>query len=131
MQPEFSEDPATVMEFQALRGAVGLTVFSEAATALSLRNQLYGLWLRCDDDLVGMGRLIGDGGIFAQVTDIAVHPCLQRQGWGDQIVSRLMFWADANLPGDCYISLIAEPGAEKLYARHGFVMRTGMSRQRL
>lgn len=130
MLPEFSENPPTVKEFQDLRRAVGLTVFSDLATATSLENRLHGVWLRQADELVGMGRLIGDGGIFAQVTDIAVNPRWQRQGWGDQIVSRLMFWSDANLPADCYISLIAEPGADKLYARHGFVMRTGMSRQR-
>jgi GNAT superfamily N-acetyltransferase len=75
-----------------------------------------------------MGRLIGDGGCFAQITDIAVHPDHQRQGLGTQVMAALMGWAEANLPKGCYISLIADPGAENLYAKFGFTERYGMAR---
>jgi GNAT superfamily N-acetyltransferase len=120
--------PPSVPQFRDLRGAAGLSRFTEETARISLANYLHGEWLYEGDELVGMGRLIGDGGCFAQVTDMAVHPRLQGQGWGGRIMSRLMAWADANLPAQCYISLIADNGAEKLYARHGFELRVGMSR---
>ncbi|MEM6891334.1 MAG: GNAT family N-acetyltransferase [Pseudomonadota bacterium] len=129
MPPDFSDAHPTVAEFRSLRAAAGLSSFSDEATRISLRNSLYAVWLRDEGELVAMGRLIGDGGTFAQVTDIAVHPRLQRQGWGDRIITQLMAWADAQLPSGCYISLIADPGAERLYAKHGFERRTGMARR--
>ncbi len=126
--PEFSDRPATVAELRALREAAGLGAFSEAGTAVALNNTVYAAWLRDGDELVGMGRLVGDGGCFAQLTDIAVHPRLQKQGFGTQIMAQLMGWAETNLPPDCYISLIADPGAEALYTKYGFQPRNGMAR---
>lgn len=115
--------------FRGLRHAAGLGVVGEDATRIALQKTLHGVWLWEGDELVGMARLIGDGGTFAQVTDVAVHPRLQRQGWGHRIMTRLMRWADETLPRGCYISLIADSGAERLYERHGFALRTGMARR--
>lgn len=44
-------------------------------------------------------------------------------------MTRLLVWADENLPSGCYISLIADQGAEELYAKRGFDQRTGMARR--
>ncbi|MCR9086838.1 MAG: GNAT family N-acetyltransferase [Rhodobacteraceae bacterium] len=126
--PDFSTTPASPAEFMALRDSTGLGAFSARSSEIALANTLHGVWLRDGPTLVGMGRLIGDGGCFAQVTDICVAPDLRGRGWGQAIVTRLMRWADAHLPSGCYISLIADPGAERLYERAGFIYRTGMSR---
>ncbi len=126
--PEFSDTPASLDEFRSMRAKAGLSPFSIEATRVALENTLYGAWLRKDGALIGMGRLIGDGGMFAHVTDIAVDPAHQRQGHGGRIMANLMAWADTHLPTGCYISLIADPGAEALYQRHGFDFRTGMAR---
>ncbi len=126
--PEFSENAPTVDEFLAIRAATGLSPFNAEATRTALENTLYGIWLRDGAHLIGMGRLIGDGGTFVQVTDIAVHPDHQRKGYGNAIMQRLMDWADTHLPSGCYISLIADPGAERLYQRFQFEFRTGMAR---
>lgn len=126
---KLSDHAASVDEFRALREASGLGAFSVKASTIALANSLHGAWLRDDcGTLIGMGRIIGDGGCFAHVTDIAIKPAFQRQGFGTVIVAELMGWADQNLPKGCYISLIADPGAEKLYEKFGFQMRTGMSR---
>ncbi|MEX0350170.1 MAG: GNAT family N-acetyltransferase [Paracoccaceae bacterium] len=126
--PDFSTLPPNVAEYRALRDASGLGNFSVAATETALVNTLHGVWLREGDELVGMARLIGDGGCFAQMTDVAVHPRFQGRGHGHAIMQRLMAWAQEHLPPDCYISLIADPGAERLYASVGFSPRTGMAR---
>ncbi|MDP5216796.1 GNAT family N-acetyltransferase [Ruegeria sp. 2205SS24-7] len=126
--PEFSTAPPSIAEFRALRDAAGLGSFSIAATEIALANTLHGVWLRERDTLIGMARLIGDGGCFAQVTDVTVHPRFQGRGHGGTIMRRLMTWAHEHLPPDCYISLIADPGAERLYASAGFSPRTGMAR---
>ncbi|MEO0693453.1 MAG: GNAT family N-acetyltransferase [Pseudomonadota bacterium] len=128
MPVERCDTAPTVAEFRSLRMAAGMSDFGEKATRISLDNTLHAVWLREGGTLIGMGRLIGDGGAFAQVTDIAVHPDWQGQGFGHRIMDALMAWADATLPKGAYISLIADPGAERLYERHGFQHRTGMAR---
>lgn len=129
MSPDFSDLRPSVAAFRTLRAAAGLSAFDAHATERALSHTIYGAWLYDGEALVGTGRLIGDHGCFAQVTDVAVHPSLRRQGWGGRIMTRLMCWADENLPSGCYISLIADPGAETLYAKHGFSHRTGMARR--
>ncbi|MEM9972798.1 MAG: GNAT family N-acetyltransferase [Pseudomonadota bacterium] len=128
MPAEFSPRAPDVAEFRGLRAAARMSDFGAEATEISLANTLHGVWLRDGARLVGMARLIGDGGAFTQVVDVAVHPEYQGQGHGHRIIEALMGWADANLPRGAYISLIADPGAERLYASHGFSHRTGMAR---
>lgn len=112
-----------------MREITGLGAFSEEASAIALANTLHAVWLRDEtDQLVAMGRLTGDGGCFAQITDVAVHPDRQRQGLGREVMEGLISWAETNLPEGCYISLIADPGAEHLYRGFGFAERFGMAR---
>ncbi len=99
------------------------------ATEIALRNTLHAVWIRDEaGQLVAMARLSGDGGCFAVVTDVAVHPEVQRQGLGLRVMRTLMQWADENLPSGTIISLIADEGADALYRKVGFELRTGMLR---
>lgn len=66
-----------------------------------------------------MGRIIGDGGCFFQITDIAVDPVHQGRGLGKAIMAALMEHV-ATLPASAYISLIADRPADSLYAQYGF-----------
>lgn len=125
--PEFSETPATVREYCDLRDVSGLGAFPEENAKIGLANTLTAVWLRDCGRLIGMARIIGDGGCFAQVTDVAVHPDFQRQGLGAKIMERLLQQARETLPRDLYLSLIADPGAENLYEKLGFEPRYGMS----
>ena len=127
-EPVLRADVPGVEEFIALRIACGLSAFAPASAMRGLRHTLHAVTLRDGGRLVGMGRIVGDGGCFAHVTDIAVDPAY-RGGQGARIMGALMAWAEANLPADCLISLIADPGAERLYARFGFEDRHGMSRR--
>ena len=124
--PYFSDRPATADEHMALREISGLGAFPRANTEAGLANTLIGVWLRQDERLVGMARVIGDGGCFALVCDVAIHPDLQRQGWGTRLMGRLMDEARAALPPRVFLTLIADPGAERLYERMGFASRHGM-----
>ncbi len=48
----------------------------------ALPNTLYGVCAYQGNELVAMGRIVGDGGCHLQVCDIAVLPRLQGQGLG-------------------------------------------------
>ncbi|KAF2476346.1 acyl-CoA N-acyltransferase [Lindgomyces ingoldianus] len=69
--------------------------------------------------VIAMGRLLGDGALFLQLCDIAVHPDHQRKGLGKRIMKEVINYVDKNAP-HAYVSLIAEPLGQKLYSQFGF-----------
>jgi ribosomal protein S18 acetylase RimI-like enzyme len=70
-------------------------------------------------DVVAMGRLVGDGSLFLIMVDIAVHPDHQRRGLGKRIVQTLLDYVDEHAPL-AYVSLVADGPAQKLYPLYGF-----------
>ena len=87
----------------------------------------------CDELVVGMGRVIGDGGCFYQVVDIAVLPAHQGKGLGKLIMREIIHYLDTYALPSAYISLIADGKAQDLYAQFGFVQTAprsvGMARR--
>jgi GNAT superfamily N-acetyltransferase len=67
-----------------------------------------------------MGRLIGDGGWYFHVVDMAVLPDHQRRGLGHRVLTRLLDLIRQHAPPGAYVSLMADPPGRALYAGHGF-----------
>ncbi|HMG22166.1 MAG TPA: GNAT family N-acetyltransferase [Kofleriaceae bacterium] len=70
---------------------------------------------------VGMGRIIGDGGWYFHIVDMAVLPAHQRRGLGDRILTALLDHIRKRAPAGAYVNLLADEPGRMLYARHGFV----------
>ncbi|MGY5805690.1 GNAT family N-acetyltransferase [Rhizobium hainanense] len=122
-QPEYctvSRSP-TVEEYLHLRAVAGLSAFSEGAARVGLNGTIYSVVITYESLAIGMGRLIGDGGCFFQVVDIAVHPEHQGRGLGRAIMEAIMTYVSQELPPSAYVSLIADVPANKLYEKFGFV----------
>lgn len=109
-------------EYCELRVAAGLSPRSREAAELGLPHSLFAVSLRLDGQLVGMGRVIGDGGCNFEVVDIAVHPEHQGKGLGTRIMQSIMQWIDENVPPTAYVCLLADDDAPKLYSKFGFVL---------
>lgn len=107
-------------DYMRLRKISGLTPFAEEAARIGLKGTIFGVSVRREDDVIGMGRIIGDGGCFFQVTDIAVDPAHQGQGLGKRIMGALTDYMWASLPQSAYVSLIADVPANRLYEQFGF-----------
>ena len=111
----------TANAYRALRLAAGLSDKSPAAAERGLAASLFAVQLIADRALIGMGRVIGDGGCFFQVVDIAVEPGHQGRGLGKTIMREIMAWLSQNAPPTSYVSLIADGPAKDLYTQFGFV----------
>jgi len=111
-------------DYCRLRADAGMAPRTIEAARRGLPNTLYGVSLLCNEEVVGMGRVIGDGGCFFIVVDIAVAPALQGQGLGKRIMGALDDWLRANAPVSAVVSLAADGDAKHLYARYGFVDTT-------
>lgn len=104
----------------ALRASAGLAPKTLEAARLGLPNSWAAVSVRHGDRLVGMGRIVGDGGCFFDLVDIAVHPDHQGRGIGRAIVDALMETARRKMPESAYFTLVANRPADALYARYGF-----------
>lgn len=92
----------------------------QAAAAIGLPASWCAVCLRDEGELVGMGRLVGDGALFLQVVDIAVLPAWQRRGLGRRIMAALMEQARLRAPAGTVMTLLADGEACRLYELFGF-----------
>src|ERR1035437_4058265 len=97
----------SVSDYIAIRLAAGLSRKSEEAARLGLANSLFAVAVYCGDKPIGIGRVVGDGGCFFEVTDIAVLPEHQKKGVGDMIMRSIMEFLRDKAPKTAYVSLMA------------------------
>jgi GNAT superfamily N-acetyltransferase len=74
-----------------------------------------------DERLVGLGRLISDGVVYALIVDLIVLPAYRGRGIGSGILRRLLERCQASDIRN--IQLFAAQGMAGFYRRHGFVER--------
>ena len=110
----------SIATYRQLRVAAGLSAKTAEAAAKGLPNSLFAVQILHGDAVVGMGRIIGDGGCFFQVVDIAVLPAHQGKGLGKRIMREIRAFIDSEVPDSAYVSLIADGQAQDLYAQFGF-----------
>ena len=116
-------DIPEVDEYLVLRKVCGLSDRGKDASKIGLSNSIYSVIIRrsADQELVGMGRLIGDGGTAYQIVDIAVHPSEQGKGLAKNIMQLLMTHIENEVDPQAYVNLIADCPADNLYKQFGFV----------
>lgn len=112
----------SVVTYRYLRTAAGLSAKTVEAAERGLPNTLFAVQIICDGVPVGMGRVIGDGGSFYQVVDIAVLPAHQGRGLGKMIMGAISDYIAREVPESAYVSLIADGEAYRLYEQFGFAL---------
>lgn len=88
----------------------------------ALANELFDVSVLHDGQVIGMGRLVGDGAMYWYLQEIIVLPEYQGQGIGRRIVNRLLEHIKENaMPGTAVeIGLTAVKGKEPFYEKFGF-----------
>lgn len=121
MEVEYLEQIPIVEEYLLLKELGRLSPRSCKGAKIGLKNSYYCICVRNkQNELVGMGRVIGDGGTTFQIVDIVTKPEYQKQGIGSNIM-RLLTKYLATVDEQAYINLIAEENAVGLYERFNFV----------
>ncbi|MBK8839452.1 MAG: GNAT family N-acetyltransferase [Hyphomonadaceae bacterium] len=103
-----------------LRGDAGLATYSIEQARQGVANSLFGVTVTFGSEVIGIGRVIGDGGYFFTVSDIAVGPAHQGKGVARMIMTRLTTWLRENAPAKSFVSLFADAGVPPLYEKFGF-----------
>jgi GNAT superfamily N-acetyltransferase len=88
----------------------------------SLEGSRYVLHVELDGEVIGMCRIIGDGGFVNFIADMIVVPEFQGKGIGRMIMERTIKFVEDNIPngGRTTITLNATKGKEGFYEKFGF-----------
>ena len=107
-------------DFLSLRDSVEMGTRSLEGVKKGLGNELFGVLLyhRDSGELVGMGRVVGDGGTVFHICDMVVKPEWQKKGGGTMIMDSLMGFIEGLGISDAYVNLIAD--VDGFYEKWGF-----------
>ena len=114
-------EPPSLPDYLKLRLESGLTPKSEGQGA----GALTGSWTFChvraaDGTSVAMGRVIGDGGWYFHIADMATLPPHQRNGLGRRVLEHLLDEIRKRAPSGAYVTLFADLPGRRLYESVGF-----------
>ncbi|WP_299795690.1 GNAT family N-acetyltransferase [uncultured Shewanella sp.] len=112
------EQVVSAEDFTRLRLISGLTPRPIEAAREGLPRSLFGVQLLLERQVVGMGRVVGDGALNFEIVDVAVDPAYQGRGLGRKIMQSIMGYLEREAPTGAYITLMAD--VPELYTKFGF-----------
>lgn len=114
----------TTNEFINLRQSVGWSCPEDKeAITLGLKNTLFSVCAEKNKEIIGYGRVIGDGAFTIYIQDIIIKPEYQRKGYGIRIMKEIMEYIKQNYVKGTMIGLMAAKGKEDFYKKFGFIDR--------
>lgn len=123
-----STAPPTLDDYLALRERSGLSPKRADQAGPSLANSWAWRSVRTrEGETVAMGRLVGDGGWYFLVADMATLPEHQRKGLGRAILADLLDQIRERAPEGAYVTLMADLPGQRLYEQLGFARPTNGS----
>jgi GNAT superfamily N-acetyltransferase len=124
MRIRYQEDRPAAEAFHELFATTGWNN-SYRANVADLERALAASWCVVaaydGDQLVGIGRVVSDGVLYAMVYDMIVRPSHQRQGIGAEILRRLV--ARCRTAGIRNVQLFSAAGISAFYEKRGFIAR--------
>ena len=129
---ELLTTPPDATTYRMLRTRAGLSARSSAQAAGAVAGSWSFRAVRAEDGvIVSMGRVVGDGGWYFLIADMATLPGHQRRGLGGAVLDALLADIRDRAPAGAYVTLTADPPGRALYESRGFrdvaPGRTGMS----
>ncbi len=120
------ENNITISEYLYLRSKVNWRTLSEKQAATAIERSLFFVKaVNCEGDVVGMGRIVGDGAVICYIQDLVVIPEAQGMGVGSLIINRLKQYVETLREENTtmMLCLMCAKGREDFYIRHGFTAR--------
>lgn len=120
------ENNITIEEYMYLREKVNWKKLSIRQSEQAIKNSLLVVKaVDSDGNVIGMGRIVGDGAVICYIQDLIVIPEIQGQKVGTMIIERLIKYVrDIKEEGTTMmLCLMCAKGREPFYEKNGFVAR--------
>ena len=115
--------PLEVAEYQSLRKTTGWDMLEDRVVEVALKQDLFSIGIFNDGRLIGMGRVIGDGGLYFYIQDVVVMPEYQGKGIGKLIMENIEAFLEKSTPNNAFIGLMAAEGVWRFYENYGYKVR--------
>lgn len=113
-------------EYLYLREKVGWVELSEKQSSQAIKNSLY-IVKAIDNsgNVIGMGRIVGDGAVICYIQDLVVIPEAQGLGVGSMIIDKLIEYVKSIKEDGTtmMLCLMCAKGRELFYEKHNFIAR--------
>lgn len=109
-----------INEYIKLRREVGWETVDIETAKRGINNSVYCICIECDDNLIGFGRVVGDGATVFYIHDVIVSPKYQKQKLGLTIMEKVMEYININYSDKAFIGLVAKENLDKFYSKFGF-----------
>jgi ribosomal protein S18 acetylase RimI-like enzyme len=114
----------SVEDYRRLRRGVGWNDVDEPAADEGLRRSLASFCLvDAADEVVGIARVVGDGGIYFYVQDVIVDRRYRGRGHGRALMDAVMSFIGREARPGAFVGLMAARGVTRFYERYGFEPR--------
>ena len=114
------ERKPTVAEYESIVASVGFRGHDHGAVEIALNNTVFSVCAVEEREIVGVGRIVGDGAISFLLTNIMVRPSHQRRGIGTRIVQSLCGLMKTLPHKNMVLEVVALPELQQFYERVGF-----------
>lgn len=123
------ENQLSANDFIRLKIATGFRNRPIDQVERALKNDLLDVVAIVNNEVVGMGRLVGDGVMYWYLQEIIVLPEYQGKGIGTGIVNYLLDYIKKHTEDETFTSvgLTAAEGKTSFYERFGFQNSSGMN----
>ncbi len=120
------ENSISVEEYFYLRDKVNWKRLTQRQAELALKNCLFNVKAVDENgNVVGMGRIVGDGAVISYIQDLIVVPEAQGKKTGSLIIQRLIDYVKSirEEGSTMMLCLMCAKGREPFYVKHGFMQR--------
>ena len=120
------ENDITIEEYKYLRSKVGWNMLSDKQSESALANSIFNVKALDDDgNIIGMGRIVGDGAVICYIQDLIVIPEAQGKRVGSMIIDRLIEYVKSIKEDGTtmMLCLMCAKGREPFYEKHDFIAR--------
>lgn len=114
-----------VQDYLSIRAKVGWKELLQIQAQRALEHSICIVGAYEDDQLIGMGRIVGDGAVICYIQDLIVDPEYQGKGIGSLLLNSLIDYVEqlSEKDSQMMLCLMCAKGREEFYKKHGFIAR--------
>ena len=113
----------SAQDYNRLRRDAGWPEMQAEAADRCLPESQYVVCAFDGDEMVGTGRVVGDGALCIYIQDVIVLKSHQGLGIGAGLMDRIMAFISHRAVRDTYVGLMSAVEKEGFYERYGFTIR--------